>query len=302
MPMQAKFFVKSLAMIGMTTLLAAAAQALVQAPGPGSIAGLSLHLEADSGMTLDGNNDVITWLDQSALHHDASGVSGYYAQVNGAMMNGIAVPTFSDSYLTIAGQPVTSQQFTIFTVAATPQTGSSDGFREVVSNWSGSNTVTSVFLGTVGYSAVPDTTLRFTDDVGGASDVSHLQTGVASVANPAAGFVLSGVSDLAASSLYLGQALVHGAAALTTRDLSGGWLIGSQGGFFENWNGQIAALIIYDRALDDAERTLVIDYLGQKYLAAPAVPEPASWALMLGGLFGLFGMSGLGALARRRRD
>ena len=64
-------------MIGMTTLLAAAAQASVLASVPGSIAGLSLHLEADSGMTLDGNNDVITWLDQSpcTTMHRASAAS-----------------------------------------------------------------------------------------------------------------------------------------------------------------------------------------------------------------------------------
>lgn len=301
MPMQSKFFVKGLAMFGMTTLLAVAAQAAVQVSVPGSIAGLSLQLEADSGMTLDGSGNVITWLDQSALHHDASGVGGYYAQVNGAMMNGIAVPTFSDSYLLVAGQPITSQQFTIFTVAATPQAGPSDGFREVVSNWSPlGNTVTSVFLGTVGYSGIPETRLRLTDDVGGANDPIYTQTGVSGIANPAAGFVLTGISGAASAELYLGQGLAHSAGPLTARDLTGAWVIGAQGELgSEFWNGQIAALIIYDRALDAAERVQVIDYLGQKYLATPPIPEPGSWALMLGGLFGL---SGLGALARRRRD
>ena len=292
MSFQSQGLVKGLARVGIAALICASAQA-----APGAIGGLTLQLEADVGLTLDGSGNVITWQDQSALHHDASGVSGWFAQVNGAMMNGIAVPTFSNSYLLIAGQPVTSQQFTIFTVAATPQTGASDNLRELVSNWSFSNTVTSVFLGTVGYSAIPDTRLRLTDDIGGATDPVFTQTGVASIANPAAGFVLTGVSGASSAGLYLGQGLAHGAAALTPRDLSGAWVVGGQGQTGgEYWNGQIAALIIYDRELDAAERSQVIDYLGQKYLGTPPIPEPGSWALMLGGLLGL------GALARRRRD
>ena len=291
MSFQSQGLVKGLARVGIAALICASAQA-----APGDIGGLTLQLEADVGLTLDGSGNVITWQDQSALHHDASGVSGWFAQVNGAMMNGIAVPTFSNSYLLIAGQPVTSQQFTIFTVAATPQTGASDNLRELVSNWSFSNTVTSVFLGTVGYSAIPDTRLRLTDDIGGATDPVFMQTGVASIANPAAGFVLTGVSGASSAGLYLGQGLAHGAAALTPRDLSGAWVVGGQGQTGgEYWNGQIAALIIYDRELDAAERSQVIDYLGQKYLGTPPIPEPGSWALMLGGLLGL------GALARRRR-
>ena len=291
MSFQSQGLVKGLARVGIAALICASAQA-----APGAIGGLTLQLEADVGLTLDGSGNVITWQDQSALHHDASGVSGWFAQVNGAMMNGIAVPTFSNSYLLITGLPVTSQQFTIFTVAATPQTGASDNLRELVSNWSFSNTVTSVFLGTVGYSAIPDTRLRLTDDIGGATDPVFTQTGVASIADPAAGFVLTGVSGASSAGLYLGQGLAHGAAALTPRDLSGAWVVGGQGQTGgEYWNGQIAALIIYDRELDAAERSQVIDYLGQKYLGTPPIPEPGSWALMLGGLLGL------GALARRRR-
>lgn len=290
MSFRSQALVKCLASVGIAALLGASAQA-----APAAITGLTLQLEADVGLTLDVSGNVITWQDQSPQHHDASGVSGWFAQVNGATMNGIAVPTFSDSYLLIAGQPISSQQFTIFTVAATPQNSGSDNLREVVSNWSFTNTVSSVFLGTVGYSAIPDTRLRLTDDVGGATDPNFTQTGVASIANPAAGFVLTGVSGATSAGLYLGQGLAHGAAALTPRDLTGAWVIGAQGDTGgEYWNGQIAALIIYDRELDAAERSQVIDYLGQKYLGMPPIPEPGSWALMLAGLLGL------GTLARRR--
>ena len=281
-------------LIATAALLALAAGA-VQAVGvPSSLPGLTLQLEADAGLSLDGSGNILKWADLSGSGHDASGVQGSYARISGASMNGIAVPTFSNSTLNLNGVPLSSQQFTLFTVAATPQTAGSNDFREVISNWTGSNSTTSVFLGTVGFDAVPVTTIRFTDDVGGFNDPVHFQTGVSSIPNPGLGFVLSGVSGTSDASIFLGQSLVYSTAALTTRDLSGPWVIGSQGGSFEHWNGQIAAVLVYDRELSGAERTQVSDYLSTKYLAAPAVPEPGTWALTLGGL------ALLGAALRRR--
>lgn len=262
----------------------AAGSARAAVAGLPSITGLSLQLEADAGLTLDGSGKVLSWADQSGNNHGAGDVGGFYAQVGGAQMNGIAVPTFSDSYLLLAGQPISSQQFSIFTVASIPQTGAANGFREIVSNWSGSNTTSSVFLGTVGDGNVPSTTLRFTDAIGGATDPLHLQTGVGSIADPTQGFVLSGISAVGQASVYLGQTLVTAVDALPVRDLGGAWLIGTQGGGFEFWSGTIGAVLIYDRALTDTERTQVISYLSEKYLGAAPVPEPGIWLLMATGL------------------
>ena len=76
-------------------------------------------------------------------------------------MNGVAAPTLADSDLNISGPPVSAQQFSIFTVATARLGGSADNFRKILCNGSGANSVSSVFLGTVGDSSAspPSTTV-----------------------------------------------------------------------------------------------------------------------------------------------
>jgi hypothetical protein len=58
------------------------------------------------------------------------------------------------------------------------------------------------------------------------------------------------------------------------------------------WNGDLAEVAVYNRALTTAERQSIEQFLGTKYAIA-VVPEPAS--------LGLLGLGGVGLLARRRR-
>lgn len=247
--------------------------------------GLVEWLDANTGVTADGSGRVSGWADQSGSGHDASQLDPNLQPllVNNAL-NGNAVLRFDASNsLAIFGQVLTSQQFTIMAVVndVTTSSSSNTGFREVFSNWTPSNNISSVFLGTTNADPV---NARFTDEMGGATDPLHTQTGVGTITNPATHFIFTGVSDSTNAAIYQGSnAIATNGQPLSPRDLTTAYSIGTQGGF-EFWNGDIAEILVYDRALNSSELQANWDYLDQKF-GTSSVPEPSSFALLgLGGI------------------
>jgi hypothetical protein len=273
------------------SLLLIGAQALLgtQAADAGVVLGAAQWLEADVGVTTDGSGNVTNWADQSGNGHDAtqSDSSVRPAFISNGL-NGLPVIRFNGAgdFLGITGQVLTSQQFTIMAVVNDTR-GSGDGsFREAYSNWSGTTFDKSVFLGTTGQNPV---SARFTDDMGGSTDPNHNQTGVGVISNPGTHFIFTGVSDVSDASIYQNANLIadHG-SALSTRDLSstdGPYNIGTQGGF-EFWQGDIAEILVYDRALTASELQSNWDYLDQKFAIQTPLPSSFVMSAVLLGMAG----------------
>jgi hypothetical protein len=243
---------------------------------------LNLWLKADAGVATDGSGNVTSWADQSGNAHDATppSTSNEPLLVNNAL-NGNPVIQFSGAgqFLSIAGQVLTSQQFTILAVVNDTRSSGDGSFREVFSNWSGTNTTTSVFLGTAGQSPVR---ARFTDDMGGANDPLHTQTGVGTISNPSSHFIFTGVSGATDAAIYQNSnQIADNGAPLSLRDLTGTYNIGTQGGF-EFWQGDIAELLVYNKELSASELQQDWSYLDQKY-GISGVPEPGTliiWSVL----------------------
>ena len=269
-------------------LLAAMSPAFADGP---ATSGLSLWLESNEGLAADGSS----WLDQSGNGHDATALPGQNPTVIPNAINGLPAVQFSGGQaMSIAGQVITGQEFTIFAVA-TDATTSPAGFREIFSNWDTSNQTSSVFLGTTGFPVA----VRFTDDIGGANDPIHNQTGVGEISNAGSPFVLTAVSGSTDAFLNLdGSPFYDNGAPLSTRDVSTtGYFLGRQGSSnFEYWDGTIEELLVYNGELTSSEITQTEDYLLSKYGIGSSVPETSTWAMMIAGFAGL----GWLGLSRRR--
>jgi len=153
-------------------------------------------------------------------------------------------------FLSLHGQVVTSQQFTIMAVVS--HLGTSDGPREILSNWKRAGpTVTSVFLGSDGPTGV-----RFTD---GFVEAGPIQ-------NPAEPFFITAVNATYAASTYQNREVMASASQLSERDLSAPYVIGTQGDFGnEYWQGDLAEILVYDRALTEDELNQVWSYFRARY-------------------------------------
>ncbi len=161
-------------------------------------------------------------------------------------------------FLQLTGKIVESQQFTIFAVAA--DRGRTQ-HRAIFSNWDGAagNSVTSLFLGLTDQS-----TVRLSDAFGNAGQVRQ----------PERPFLLTAVSGDEAAVFQNGRELAK-RSRLPERDLKPPYVIGQQGNINgEYWTGDIAALLVFNRALDTAERTRVEAWLLQRYSIKSELVEP----------------------------
>lgn len=230
----------------------------------------ALHLRADTGIQTDEEGRVVAWTDQSGKGHDGAQSQPESRPTLGRdLIGGRPAIRFSGQkqFLHLTGQVLNSQRFTLVAVARDAGKGP---HREIFSNWNGaaSNSVTSVFLGTTG-----NATVRFSDDFGAAGEIVE----------PSRPFLLTAVAgEHEATVLQNEQPLAKRATPLAPRVLTTPYVVGQQGNIDgEYWSGEIAELLVYDRALTDAELRQTWSLLSNRYgLAPPVKPiDPAQLAL-----------------------
>jgi hypothetical protein len=219
---------------------------------------LVLHLRADSGVTLDTAGQVATWQDMSPAAHDASQAdSTRRPELVDAAIGAQPALRFGGEgrFLRLAGQVLSSPECTVIAVVTDDGGG---GHREIISNWNGDaeNAGSSLFVGLTG-----DATVRFSDALAQAGEITDGE-------DP---FVITAVNAADEVAVYQnGGALSRQSSGLPSRRLDTDWVIGQQGNINgEFWHGDIAEVIVYDRALAGDELQDVWNYLRARYDLQP---------------------------------
>jgi len=232
---------------------------------------LALWLKADHGLQIDKDGGVQFWKDSSGssidgLHpHDSSQSDpAKRPRLVAKAIGERPVIRFDgkDDFLHLAGAPLWGQDFSLFVVAR--DRGTNPKHREIISNWHRrGRSTSSFFLGLTGKANV-----RLSDAFAPAGAVK----------DPAKHFLLSAFNSTQGAATYQGRTLLASAGQLSKRDVAGPYVIGVQGNYgTEYWNGDIAELILFARALSDTEREAVWSYLANRYQlklgAQPSDPQ-----------------------------
>jgi cytochrome c553 len=232
--------------------------------GPGRRDGLALWLRADRGITLDERGGVSRWEDQSGRGHHADQPSERARPIratNGPAGRPVLRLDGAGHFLRLDGQVLTSPQFSVFAVAADRTTGMAH--RELFSNWNGAggNSVSSVFLGTTGPGQV-----RFSDHFAPAGVLDR----------PEQPHLLTAITGPEGAAVYQNRIeIARRSTPLADRNLKPPYVVGQQGNIQgEFWNGDLAELLVFDRALSAPEREQVWDALSARWGLAPRPPAP----------------------------
>ncbi|MGZ0165111.1 MAG: DUF1553 domain-containing protein [Planctomycetales bacterium] len=224
---------------------------------------LVLHLRADAGVNADESGRIFRWMDQSEDDHDATQSESAHGPLLVHGVKGRPVVRFDGSqrFLDIDGQLLKTAECSIFAVVSDKHSG---GHREIISNWKrGENVGSSVFLGLTG-----DRQVRFSDAFSNAG----------SIADRDKLFVLSAINSANGTDVFQNATMTgRSESALPNRKLDTSWVIGQQGNINgEYWNGDIAELLVYDRALSTTERRQVWSVLLDRYQLPTFVRQATS--------------------------
>ena len=225
---------------------------------------LALHLRADSGVTVDDAGRVVRWNDLSAAaHHAGQSQADLRPLLVVSAINKQSAIRFEKGrrLLDVEGSLLSSERCTVLAVA----TDQGNGHREILSNWNrDGNSTTSIFLGLTG-----ENTVRFSDAFASAG---HM-------VDRGKPFVLTAVNHDGNGDVYQNTTLLASLGrTITGRRLDRPWVIGEQGNIQgETWQGDIAELLVYNRALTRQELGKVWSYLLNRYdIPARVMTKPAT--------------------------
>lgn len=238
--------------------------------------GLVLALLADEGVTTNGSGQVEQWADQSGHEHharqpnlEARPIWNMRAETPELLWDG------NPRWLDVAGELLARDHCTIVAVA---RDSGPAGLREIISNWNGAegNATTSLFLGLAG-----ERTIRFSDAWPASGEFP---------ADDSPHILMAVNGEQGARVMLDGATLADRDEPLAPRRLDTAWVVGTQGNIGgEYWQGGISAVLVFDRALSDAEQTAVGRLLADRFAgrweaelpAPPRSAEQRAWESLL---------------------
>ncbi len=227
------------------------------ASGPPVTGGLILHLDADAIEDLDDGDPVETWQDLSSQgNHATQATPAYRPTYRANILNGRPVVRFdgSGTFMLVPPMLDPAQHNWSFFAVVTPAATVDQDIWQQLDGTTGPGRV-NVSIRTVAAAT------QYSSFLGGSQRPSGI--GVVSTRSNLVTQTWDGTT-LA----WWGDGTVGSTHTPTAEPANGGYHIGVNKGITGNWlHGDIAEILIYDRALTNEEREQVEQYLGVKWLS-----------------------------------